>query len=96
MYNTNYLKRFLNYVAIINLIVFHVKVRNDLDVHAGYVVPFHQVVGGELGVSISYSIPVHSREDSVLRGPRSSSFWVPRNLSHHMDRQARIGDTVER
>jgi hypothetical protein len=24
----------------------------------------------------------------------SSSFWVPRNLSHHMIRQARTGDTV--
>jgi hypothetical protein len=28
------------------------------------------------------------------RGPRSSSFWLPRNLSHHMDRQALTGDTV--
>ncbi len=28
------------------------------------------------------------------RGPRSSSFWLPRNLSHHMDRQAHTGDTV--
>ncbi len=34
------------------------------------------------------------REDWILRCPRSSSFWVPRNLSHHMDRQARTGDTV--
>jgi hypothetical protein len=30
----------------------------------------------------------------MLRGPRSSSFWVPQNLSHHMDRQARTSDTV--
>jgi hypothetical protein len=53
------------------------KILYDLDAHAGYVVPFHQVVGGEFGVSISYSIPVHSREYSVLTGPRSSSFLGP-------------------
>jgi hypothetical protein len=29
-----------------------------------------------------------------LTGPRSPSFRVPRNLSKHMDRQARTGDTV--
>jgi hypothetical protein len=34
------------------------------------------------------------REDWMLRGPRLSSFWVPRNLSHHMIRQARTFDTV--
>ncbi len=34
------------------------------------------------------------REDWILRGPSSSSFWVPRNLSNHMDRQARTHDTV--
>jgi hypothetical protein len=28
----------------------------------------------------------------VLGGPRSSSFWVPRNLSHHTIRQSRTGD----
>jgi hypothetical protein len=28
------------------------------------------------------------------RRPTSSSFWVPRNLSNHIDRQARTGDTV--
>ncbi len=33
-------------------------------------------------------------EDSKLGGPRSSSFWLPRNLSDRMDRQARTGDTV--
>ncbi len=33
-------------------------------------------------------------ENWILRGPRSSSFWFPRNLSHHMIRQARTGDTV--
>jgi hypothetical protein len=26
--------------------------------------------------------------------PTVVSFWVPRNLSHHMIRQARTGDTV--
>ncbi len=35
-----------------------------------------------------------SREYWILRCPRPSSFWVPRNLSHHMIRQARTGDTV--
>ncbi len=35
-----------------------------------------------------------TRENRILRGPRSSSFWIPRNLSHHMIRQARTGDTV--
>jgi hypothetical protein len=30
----------------------------------------------------------------MLREPRSSSFWVSRNLSHHTIRQARTGDTV--
>ncbi len=34
------------------------------------------------------------REDWILRGPRWSSFWLLRNLSNHMDRQARTGDTV--
>ncbi len=29
------------------------------------------------------------REDWILRGPRSSSFWVPRYLSNHMDSQTR-------
>ncbi len=29
-----------------------------------------------------------------VRCPRPSSFWVPRNLSHHMIRQARTGHTV--
>ncbi len=36
----------------------------------------------------------HSREDWILRVPRSSSYWLPRNLSNHMDRQARTGSTV--
>ncbi len=31
------------------------------------------------------------REDCILR---SSSFWVPRNLSHHMIKQTRTDDTV--
>ncbi len=34
------------------------------------------------------------KEDWILRGPRSSSLWVSRNLSHHMTRQDRTGDTV--
>ncbi len=43
--------------------------------------------------SLWYAL-VYIREDWILRGPRSSSFWLPRNLSNHMDRQARTGDTV--
>ncbi len=35
-----------------------------------------------------------SREAYPERIERSSSFWPPRNLSHHMDRQARTGDIV--
>ncbi len=35
-----------------------------------------------------------SREDYILRGPRSSSFWLPRNLSHYIIRQARTCDTM--
>ncbi len=31
---------------------------------------------------------------NILRGPRLSSFWLTRNLSNHMDRQARARDTV--
>ncbi len=34
------------------------------------------------------------REDWMPRDPRSSSFWVPRNLSHHKIMQARTGDKV--
>jgi hypothetical protein len=30
----------------------------------------------------------------LYKGPRSSCFWLPRNLSTHMDRQARARDTV--
>jgi hypothetical protein len=33
-------------------------------------------------------------EELILRGPRSSSFWFLRNLSNHMDRQARTRDPV--
>jgi hypothetical protein len=33
-------------------------------------------------------------EDWILTGLRSSSFWFPRNLSHHMIKQVRTGDTV--
>ncbi len=32
--------------------------------------------------------------DCILRDPRLSSFWISQNLSLHMDRQARTGDTV--
>ncbi len=41
-----------------------------------------------------YIYILQPREDWKLRGPRSSSFWVPGNLSNHMDRQARTSDTV--
>jgi hypothetical protein len=37
---------------------------------------------------------VAAREDRILRGPRSSSIRLPRNLSNHMDGQARTGDIV--
>ncbi len=37
---------------------------------------------------------VYVREDWILRDPQSSSFRVPRNLSYHMDRKARTGDTA--
>ncbi len=37
---------------------------------------------------------VSAGEGWILRGPLSSSFWLPRNLSNHMDRQARTGDTM--
>ncbi len=37
---------------------------------------------------------MESREDGILRCARSSSFWVPRNLSHHMIRQVCTGDTL--
>ncbi len=32
-------------------------------------------------------------EKIILRGPRSSSFWFPRNLSNHIYRQASTRDT---
>ncbi len=52
------------------------------------------VVAGRFQIKLTVSF----REDWILRGSRSSSFWVPRNLSHHMIRQAqaatRTGDTV--
>ncbi len=34
------------------------------------------------------------REDWLQKSPWLSSFWVPRNLSHHVVRQAFSGDTV--
>jgi hypothetical protein len=37
--------------------------------------------------------PEH-RGFNILRGQRSSSFWLPRNLSTHIDRQASTRDTV--
>jgi hypothetical protein len=40
-------------------------------------------------------VDLDQRGLNTIRGPRSSSFWVPRNLSLRMDRrQARTGDTV--
>ncbi len=33
-------------------------------------------------------------EKLILRGPRSTLFWLPQNLSNHMDRQARTRETV--
>ncbi len=48
-------------------------------------------------IFLNSGVLLRTREYWVLRGPRSSSFcsfWLPRNLSNHMDRQARTGDTV--
>ncbi len=36
----------------------------------------------------------HYIEELILRGPCSSSFWFPRNLSNHMYRQACTCDSV--
>ncbi len=36
----------------------------------------------------------YTRFGLITKRPRSSSFWVPRNLSLHMNRQARTGDTM--
>ncbi len=45
--------------------------------------------------SFSFSIGVaFTRDDWILRRQQSSSFRVPRNLSHSVIRQARTGDTV--
>jgi hypothetical protein len=33
-------------------------------------------------------------EELILRRPRSSSLWFPRNLANYMDKQACIRDTV--
>ena len=41
--------------------------------------------------SLKISAPI---EELNIRGPRSSSFWVPGNLSYHIDRQARTSATV--
>ncbi len=45
-------------------------------------------------ISLGYPGCSKCREDLILRGSRSSSLWVPRNLSHHMIKQTRTGDTV--
>ncbi len=48
-------------------------------------------------VPIIIQIPMKTavtREKWILSGPCSSSFWLPRNLSNHMDRQALSGDAV--
>jgi hypothetical protein len=48
----------------------------------------------------NYQIEIHPsdsflhREDSILRGSRSSSCWILRNLSRPMIRQAGTGETV--
>ncbi len=39
-------------------------------------------------------VRVRTSRNKILRGPRSSSFWLPRNLAYHMDRQARTSNTV--
>ncbi len=39
------------------------------------------------GQVVDYQMRGSDREDWILRGTRSSSFRVPRNLSHHMIRQ---------
>jgi hypothetical protein len=58
--------------------------------------PYSQlcVIGRFFPVTAVRKSSKYTREDWVPRGPKSSSFWVPRNLSNHMDRQARIGYTV--
>ncbi len=46
------------------------------------------------GVSQSWKTR-NQRGLNTKKGPCSSSFfWAPQNLSHHMDRQARTGDSV--
>ncbi len=42
----------------------------------------------------SYQVNQRVLNTRGLGGPRSSSFWFRRNLSHHMIRQARSRDTV--
>ncbi len=52
--------------------------------------------GGETVLGVANELLMCDREDWILRGPWSSSFWIPRNLSDHMIRQASIGNTIER
>jgi hypothetical protein len=40
------------------------------------------------------NIPILNEELNTERPRLQSSLWVPRNLSNHMDRQARTRDTV--
>ncbi len=42
---------------------------------------------GELGPALRL-VTFTNQGINLLRGPRSSYFWLPRNLSNHMDRQA--------
>jgi hypothetical protein len=63
----------------------------ELTEHVTLVAPLIHVI---IKLYLSQMRYVYTRDDLILRGPRASSFWVPRNLSHNMDRQARTGDTV--
>jgi hypothetical protein len=47
-------------------------------------------ISGRTPIIISTFIALRPTKEAQ----RSSSFWLPRNLSNRMDRQARTGDTV--
>jgi hypothetical protein len=47
-----------------------------------------------MGCSQSLTRARNIEEVNILRDPRSYSFWLSRNLSKHMDRQAHTGDAV--
>jgi hypothetical protein len=44
---------------------------------------------GDLGTLLHILVSFPHRRINILKGPRSSSYWLPRNLSNHIDRQAR-------